>query len=114
MSRRQPVGPETTYTGTVPQPLDQMRLELDRTAVQQGWVVGPASTREQAVLVRGMSASSFGTTLYVQLVPDAAGTRLVFHPREAVPSLFDWGRNKRKVQRLLVALGGTLDGTRGA
>jgi hypothetical protein len=107
------VGPETTYTGTVPQPLDHMRLELDRAAVQQGWTVGPASTREQAVLVRGMTAWSFGTTIFVHLTPDAAGTRLTFHPREAVPALIDWGRNRRKVERLLGALGGTLDGGRG-
>jgi hypothetical protein len=107
------VGSETTYTGTVPRPLDHMRLELDRVAVEQGWAVGPASTREQAVLVRGMTAWSFGSTMFVQLTPDVSGTRLTFHPREAVPTLIDWGRGKRKVERLLVALGGTLDG-RGA
>lgn len=105
------MGAETTYTGTVPRPLDQVRLELDRVAVEQGWVVGPASTREHAVLVRGMTAWSFGTTMYVQLTPDPAGTRLTFHPREAVPALTDWGRNRRKVQRLLVALGGAFDGS---
>ncbi|AEI13491.1 hypothetical protein [Cellulomonas gilvus] len=95
------------YVGTVGRPLDEVRWAIDAVAPQQGWTLGFGSTREVAVLTKGMTLWSWGATLHVHLQDLGGITRLTCDTREELPALTDWGRGKRAAQRLVEALGGT-------
>src|SRR5262245_37043522 len=98
-----------TVRGTMTQNPAEAREAVRQAADVQGWKLDEArSTPDVVVLIKGMTAFSWGSELRVTLEPADQGTRIAVHSAEAF-ALTDWGRGKRAAVRLLVVLGAQRD-----
>lgn len=95
------------YSGNVPRPYAEVWPLVDGVAMAQGWSVAPNSTIERRFYSKGLSAFSWGANVTVHLQDGVSFTRVTFDTSST--SLVDYARARGVVEKLIVALGGTLD-----
>src|SRR4051794_16331406 len=95
-----------TIHATLDQPLKPTGDAIQQAATAQGWAFDPrASGINLLVFTRSVSAFSWGSTLRVALAPGSDTKTLMTLTTSEVFALTDWGRGKRAIERLLVAVG---------
>ena len=95
------------YAGWVPRPYAEVWPAFDGVAASQGWQVAPSSTENTRHYSKGMSAFSWGANITVYLQDSQTHTRVTVDTTST--TLVDYGKARGVVEKLLVALGGTLD-----
>lgn len=95
------------YLATAPVAFAEMWPVVDDVAQAQGWGVHLTSTKHDRVYSKSAGWTSWGVTLKVRLEDGGGFTRFNFDV--SAFSLMDRRRARKDVEKLVAALGGTLD-----
>ena len=95
------------YAGYVPKPIAEIWPFVDGVAVAQGWKVGVNSTQYQRFYSKGVSGFSWGSSMTLWLQDAGEYTRVTMDTSGT--SLVDVARARGIAEKLILALGGTLD-----